>query len=446
MSFRGAGRASSRASLGISIIVLLLCSLCCAEREVRREKRGDLKTDTIEIEEKSGEQTFEEKKVMPVRKEVVGCILPLSGKYAKFGQRSLKGIQLAFAFFSKQEKAPYELAIYDSRGIPEEAERGVEKLLERHQAIAILGPLLTASSEKAARRAEQLGIPLVNLSQHPTITERGEYIFRFAMTREHQVNALVRYACGDKGLKKFSVLYPDDNYGIEFANLFWDKIEECGGTIEGIETYLPGQSDFNQEIKRLVGLDQPKARRDEYKIYEEKAKIDLNKEEVREIDVKLPPQIDFEALFIPDYAKSIGQIAPALAYYDVENVLLLGTEGWNSNDLIERGGEYIEGAVFVDGFSRASDFPETKRFINLFERTFHEFPATWEAQAYDAAKLLLTVLSDEEVETRESLKEKLSGLSSYSGATKEATFLSNRDVDKELFLLTVQKGEILPLE
>lgn len=384
--------------------------------------------------------------VVSTRKHVIGCILPLSGKYSKFGQRSLRGIQLAFSFFSDGGAAPYELAIYDSRGIPEEAERGVGKLLEGDQAIAILGPLLTSSSERAARRAEQLKIPMINLSQHPTITTTGEYVFRYAMTREHQVNTLVKYACGNRGIKKFAILYPDDNYGIEFANLFWDKVEECGGMVEGIETYLPAQSDFNREIKRLVGLDQPKARRDEYKIFEEKAKIELNKEEIKESDVKLPPQIDFEALFIPDYAKVIGQIAPTLAYYDVENVLLLGTEGWNSKELVERGGGYIEGAVFVDGFFRGADSSEAKAFVNLFEKIFYETPAIWEAQAYDAARLLLTVLSEDDIETRESLKEKLSGLSGYVGATKEASFLGNRDVDKELFLLTIQKGTIQELK
>jgi ABC-type branched-subunit amino acid transport system substrate-binding protein len=475
-------------SLGMrwALFLVLLCCLSCAEKEVRRGKRIVTHTEAAKIDLLAIQKQYKDQLTDPeyievlrqfiaeyegttssleaerllaelsiteadsaavsTRKHLIGCILPLSGKYSKFGQRSLRGIQLAFSFFSDEEVLPYELEIYDSRGIPEEAERGVEKLLKEDQAIAILGPLLTSSSEGAARRAEQLKIPMINLSQHPTITTMGEYVFRYAMTREHEVNTLVKYACGDRGMKKFAILYPDDNYGIEFANLFWDKVEECGGMVEGIETYLPAQNDFNREIKRLVGLDQPKARRDEYKIFEEKAKIELNKEEIKESDVKLPPQIDFEALFIPDYAKVIGQIAPTLAYYDVENAALLGTEGWNSKELVERGGEYVEGAVFVDGFFRGGVSSETTAFVKLFEKTFYETPAIWEAQAYDAARLLLTVLSENDIETRESLKEKLSGLSGYVGATKEASFLSNRDVDKELFLLTVRKGEIREIE
>ncbi|MEK7790496.1 MAG: ABC transporter substrate-binding protein, partial [Deltaproteobacteria bacterium] len=148
--------------------VLLFC-LSCAEKEVRREERIDTPTEASQIDHETIEKE-EPQEIVSTRKQVIGCILPLSGKYSKFGQRSLRGIQLAFSFFSDGGAAPYELAIYDSRGIPEEAERGVGKLLEEDQAIAVLGPLLTSSSEKAARRAEQLKIPMINLSQHPTIT------------------------------------------------------------------------------------------------------------------------------------------------------------------------------------------------------------------------------------------------------------------------------------
>ena len=384
-------------------------------------------------------------RVFSTQKNVVGCILPLTGQYAAFGQRSLKGIQLAMEFFSSTSQKPFELAIYDSKGDAQEASRGVERLLEKYGVIAIVGPLLSQSSYEAARKAQELQVPLMSLSQHPTITEVGDYIFRYAMTVDHQVQAIVDYACEKKGLKKFALIYPQDSYGIDFANLFWDKVESCGGTINGVESYLPGQTDFNVEIKKLVGLHQPKARTEEYAEAEMGLKLQYNKEEIPETMVKLKPQIDFEAVFIPDYAKTAGLIVPTLRYYDVDEPLLLGTQGWNSSDLIKRGEAHVEAAVFVDGFSPNAPGEDVQQFVREFKSTFGESPQLWEAQAYDATSILLALLEKEEIQTRENLHSQLLSLSTIEGATGEATLKDNHDIQKKLFLLTVRQGNIVPL-
>ncbi|MBI3018827.1 MAG: penicillin-binding protein activator, partial [Deltaproteobacteria bacterium] len=181
-------------------------------------------------------------KTFETKKQIIGCILPLSGKYASYGMKSLRGIQQALQFFESSSTS-FELAIYDSKGDPREAAEGISYLVEHHGVMAIIGPLLTQESAQAAAKAQELQVPLLNLSQHPTITEVGDYIFRNAMTKQHQTDTLIDYACGERGLRKFAILYPQDSYGIEFANQFWDKVEECGGTIEGIEAYASDQSD-----------------------------------------------------------------------------------------------------------------------------------------------------------------------------------------------------------
>ena len=209
-----------------------------------------------------------------------------------------------------------------------------------------------------------------------------------------------------------------------------------------MESYASTQQSFNEEVKKLVGLHQPRARKEEYRLYEEQAKIELNREEVKESQVKLPPQVDFDALFIPDYAKTIGQIAPTLAYYDIEHMALLGTQGWHSPKLLERGREYVEGAVFADGFFKDSADEDVKAFVNAFEWTFGYAPEIWEAQAYDAARFILAQFNQQDIEDRQDLQEKLNNVSEFSGVTRTVRFLDNHDIDKQLFLLTVKKGSI----
>ena len=206
------------------IFRILICSvLCfgiiaCAEQQVRKDREEEsLPPGSPEsVESPTPPKKFETKK------QVIGCVLPLSGKYASYGTKSLKGIQQALRFFDDSPTS-FELAVYDSKGDPKEAAEGISYLVNHHGVIAILGPLLTQESAQAAAKAQELQVPLLNLSQHPTITEMGDYIFRNAMTKQHQTDTLVDYACGEQGLRKFVILYPQDSYGIEFANQFWDN-------------------------------------------------------------------------------------------------------------------------------------------------------------------------------------------------------------------------------
>ena len=73
--------------------------------------------------------------------------------------------------------------------------------------------------------------------------------------------------------------------------------------------------------------------------------------ELSEVEKKrrmLPPETTFEALFIPDFAENVAMLLPQLVYYGVENVQLLGSNGWSSPKLVRNAGErYVNGAVLV---------------------------------------------------------------------------------------------------
>jgi len=145
-----------------------------------------------------------------------------------------------------------------------------------------------------------------------------------------QVNALVTYSIHNLGIKHFAILYPDDNYGTKMMNMFWDEVLRQGGQIRGVESYSGKQTDFGREIKSLTGL---------------------NFSEEDEASGEKPvPIVDFDALFIPDSCFTLSMIAPQLAFYDITGVQLLGTNIWNSQDILKENSEYLEGAVFTDCF------------------------------------------------------------------------------------------------
>jgi branched-chain amino acid transport system substrate-binding protein len=351
----------------------------------------------------------------------IGCILPLTGRYSVYGERALDAIILAAGTFDPRSEIPVKLIIEDSKSDPIAAREAVEKLAEEDNVIGIIGPLGSTTSAEAAKEAQRIGIPILTLTQKEGITETGDYVFRNFLTSKMQIKSLVKYTFENLGLTSFAILYPDDSYGTEMMNLFWDEVLNYGGEIRGVESYETAQTDFGKEIKSIVSLDSPES--------------EENSEEAE-------PFIDFDALFIPDSSSRIVMIAPQLAFYDVTNIQLLGTSSWNSPELLDIDSKNIDGAIFTDGFFLESHSPSVREFIDRFYTALGREPGNLEALAYDSARIIVTVMTEMHTEVRGDLRDNLLLLEDYPGITGTTSFSETGDAEKTLYILMVSGNEI----
>lgn len=363
------------------------------------------------------------KKIQKVVKEevVLGCILPLQGKARPFGMRALHGIQLAIGAFRPQEW-PFKvrLIIWDSQGDPSRAKEGV-KVMAKEGVMAIIGPLLSHTAIAAAEEAEVQEVPLMTLSPLKGIAQKGMYVFQNSLTHACQVRALVKYALEELNIFTYAILYPRNPYGLTFRRLFQQEVEINGGELIVAASYSDRQTDFGDIIKGMV----------KYKPSEDPKE-------------KPKPIINFGAIFIPDDFKKINLLAPQLAYYDITGIQLLGTNGWNSIELIRNSREFVEGAIFVDGFFKDSPLPWVRYFAAEFEETFHYSPTLLEALSYDSTDVILKAISDRELWGRKALCKALLSLKEYLGVSGLKGFSSDSDGEgiRNPFLLTVSHGRI----
>lgn len=245
--------------------------------------------------------------------------------------------------------------------------------------------------------------------------------------------ALLRYAMEVRGLRTFAVLAPENRLGSEMSELFVREVELRGGEIVGTQHYEESATDFRRQIKLLKGEDPNLPDIDDDK-----------RNAAKDKGVKKEPEPPpFQAIFIPDDAKRVGLIAPQLVFYGVDGVQLLGTNAWNSSDLVKIGGRFVDGAVFVDGFFRDSKSPSVRNFVGNYLTHYHEDPSILEAQGYDAAGILLQLLDHPEVRSREGLRMALGQLRDYPGVTGLTAFSPARDAEKTLYLLQVRNGSIV---
>ncbi|MDT8442914.1 MAG: penicillin-binding protein activator [Desulfuromonadales bacterium] len=351
----------------------------------------------------------------------IGILLPLTGRYAAFGQRVQRGMELAQETFRPQ--IPVRFIFRDTAGDETVAAQQVAELAISDRVMGIAGPLAGNAAVGAAKRAHLENIPLLTMSQKDGLAATSLYVFRNSLTPHLQVRTLVNYAMEDRGFGKFGIMSPQTRQGEQFAELFRKEVTRRGGEIVAEQSYLTDQTDFRRQVRLLQGLNPNTT---------EEGKENNN-----------PPP--FQALFLPDYADRIKLIVPQLAFYGLESVQLLGPNGWNDAELPRLTHPFLEGAVFTDGFFAYSDYPFVQEFVEHYFSRYSEEPTILEAQGYDIAGILLTLLSDSRVRSREDLRRALAQLQNYPGVTGATRFDLIGEADKILFLLQVQKGKIMQI-
>ena len=389
---------------------------------------------------------------LKVNPNVIGCLLPMSGPFAIYGQEVLNGLELGLDIFREgNEGLPsIEFVIRDTKGDPTIAIEAMIELAEEEKAIVIIGPLISKVAEGVVEEAQALGIPIISLSQSEGITSKGEMVFQNCLTPEDQLRSLIDKVMGEMGSKRFAILYPANAYGRYFMDRLWDKVESQGGMITAVESYDPRDTDFATPIKKMVGLFYPRPESDtvEQEREEPEQAEEAELEEEEEVIQEAPePIIDFDAIFIPDSSKRVALIASQLAYYDVVGVRLLGTNLWNSPELIEIGGEYVRGALFPAGFFPGSGYRGVDSFVAQYKTNFGREPGLLAAIGYDTISIIKEILKEkgDNIKTRGDLRLALATSEDFDGVTGPMVFDDDRMAKRDPLLLTVIGRHFLPM-
>lgn len=378
-------------------------------------------------------------------KFVVGCLLPLSGPFALYGQEVLNGIELALDPFGDSEHAAMiELVIEDTGGTAKGAFAAIERLILRKGLFVIVGPLASKAAVTAAKRANEEQVPIITLTQKDGIVMEGDFVYRSFLTPSMEVKALADHAIFEMGFRNFAILYPNNSYGQVLMDLFWERVDAWGGRITAVESYSPKETDFALQIRKLVGLHhpRPKAIRDMMRAVRAKRAeeiIDLRGEE------EPFPIVDFDAVFIPDNVQHIALIAPHFPFYSVFDIRLLGTSLWQSEELIELSGEYVQGAVFPTGFYPLLEEEKVRLFVKKYTDVFEETPGVLAATGYDTVSFIKNLVIERAIRTSQELQEWLSQAAPYEGITGSFSFDASGEVEKNPLLLMVTGKSLKPI-
>ena len=120
----------------------------------------------------------------------LGVLIPQTGPASFFGDRVLKGIQLAvLSHNTRNADSRVEVIVRDTEGSPEKAAAGLGELAAKG-VVAVIGPLLSREVEALAPLLASAQLPVITpTAPGAGLTELSPWIFRNALTNSAQAVA-----------------------------------------------------------------------------------------------------------------------------------------------------------------------------------------------------------------------------------------------------------------
>jgi branched-chain amino acid transport system substrate-binding protein len=321
----------------------------------------------------------------PIRRNVVAVVLPLTGEYALPGGQLRDAIKL-----SAELAGGIELVVSDTFGSAEGCSKAVEKAVIEQGAAIILGPLTRAESLGCAPTAQALHTPMLSFTSAEEVLVVGDQIFRPYPSVADQVAALLDDMIGGRGWGRFAVANPRNAFGESSARTFRTLVEARGGVVSAAADYDPAATDF-RSVAKVLGQKDYKARSGEFAEVQRAAKRNGGDP----AKSTLPPRIDFDAIFVPDGYQRSALLASALAFEefpiggfrprrDDVPLGLVGLNAWNNPEWPRRGGDYVQGCLFVDAFRADDARNEVRKFVERWRERDAGDPGVVQAVGYDA--------------------------------------------------------------
>lgn len=140
----------------------------------------------------------------------------------------------------------------------------------------------------------------------------GEKGFRFFPSRVDQTRALVKYFKENFDICSYAIFYPKGEYGRTLGEAFFNEVKSIGCEIKAISWYSPNNTkSWQKKVEEFLGVPED--------IFKEK-----DEEKIKEFE----PQLDFQAVFIPDSFQNARIIIPSFFYYKANKLYFLGSTLW----------------------------------------------------------------------------------------------------------------------
>jgi branched-chain amino acid transport system substrate-binding protein len=303
-----------------------------------------------------------------------------------------------------------EIVPYDDKNTSEEATTIAQKIVSDGDISGVIGHFSSGVCMTAAPIYQENKIIEISPSaSHPDYSKIGNYIFRNNTIISKEGAASVDIAVHDLGKKNIGIISIMTDWGTNTSGIIKDLITDLNDPnikVVAHEEVMEGSDDYTPAITKL-----------------------------NEAGADVVICCGMYNLVAP-VAKQYKNINPDIA--------IVGFSNAYSQQLIQLGGEAIEGVCFPVIFFSESDDPDVKAYVDKFTQTYGSAPSALTSQAYDSVGVLLTAMKEAGTTDSEAVREKLNEIN-YKGVTGDIKFDEQGDVDKQFNKVTIKDGKFVKM-
>ncbi len=350
----------------------------------------------------------------------VGILLPLTGKNKELGQSLLNAATMSL--FENDTNDDIELIVFDAKDNQFGAEAAIKDAASREIKI-IIGPVFSSSVEAIADKAKSEKMVVLSFSNNMDLANK-EGIFLMGFTPEQQIEKIVSYSIS-RGKNNFSIIAPNNQYGIKITNIFKETIQSKDGNFIISEFYL-NNKELEKTASRVVNAFVVPERLS----HREKKKADNG--------LKEGDKVYSDTILIPESGATLSKIVEAIKKSNVSerDFQLIGTNQWD--EIATLNDPNLVGAWFP-----APDFHEYRNFEKKYYKTYGKFPVRISSIAYDAIGAIISLAhqTGNGKLTVDDFINYSSAKNGFEGIDGLFRFLPNGIVQRNLAILEVDNSE-----
>jgi branched-chain amino acid transport system substrate-binding protein len=191
----------------------------------------------------------------------IGCLAPLTGKGAEWGQGAKPSMEMAVAEINAKGGIgglPIELICYDTQTKESEALQDMSRLVDRDKVLAIDGPCFSGPFETIAPQLDaRFKTPIDSYcSAKPGLSAISKWAFRNTITSDKQLKPVVAAWLADYKIKKVVIIYDAEDAVSkgEGAAVLPKLLKDDGVEILASLTYRTNDTDYSAQVTKAKSL------------------------------------------------------------------------------------------------------------------------------------------------------------------------------------------------
>ena len=186
----------------------------------------------------------------------LALVAPLSGESSSVGKAYLNGVRMVLDDINQQGGVNGKQIIldtYDDRNKHQLATKRAEEIIQRQQAVGVIGHHYSSCSIAGGDIYKQYGIPAISpTSTNINVTLNNPWYFRVTFHDNYQARFLANYAVKILQKKHFILIRESQAYGSYLSKIFEQKIMRLQGDFHEKHTFNTQKSSIEKQLQEIV--------------------------------------------------------------------------------------------------------------------------------------------------------------------------------------------------